>query len=614
MKRLIMAAVVLVAWAGCAELQEPAAERAPSFSQQQEESRLTSSGNLTGAGTANMAAQKWFDITIDAGATLKPNAPINLTVVYRARFATPEADLRIMLPEVETAKLTAWDQNYKVQPGVVIPARLESSSGFAAGGEVTQSVDLVIPAPGIYRVVASAESKKVRPDEITGLAQPVVHEAAWLLVDETGGRVLQRFDRNSVPSRFRPQPGPFREPLALQERVGRKKPGTEYLCGPPLVCLRVSYFDPDLDTYVGTPGVAYKYTSDTVFALPDEHIPPDTIDDPLPPPPVTGYAGEDGVFYVPCPTTGPFFEQYFSGSASFDNSRARIIPNTTAGGFKIWPGDCGHWLVIDVPADEGRTWTNAMHTIKNSRALMNARGKLDIEVNGPGNSTCGWVNFYQRILVVNVDLLDCIWGGFGVFAFPHEYGHAVHDTLGGGQARPVTDCSQHYPGWPAESFTCAYNEGWAHYHGLVTVPTSVFPPDIITPHELAIESNYENNRFYALGLDGSLDEGPVMSFFYDLFDGGSGESHDLIDLDIQDVLTVMNDCKVLVSGVWIQPPAGIDHLIWCLENGVDTDITGGDDYFTARSVHPTAENQSDHYWDETHVRKLWLKNLYNVDG
>lgn len=76
----------------------------------------------------------------------------------------------------------------------------------------------------------------------------------------------------------------------------------------------------------------------------------------------------------------------------------------------------------------------------------------------------------------------------------------------------------------------------------------------------------------------------------------------------------MDSCQVLVSGSWIQPITGIDHLIWCLGNQVDSDITGGNDYFSARDVHPTSEDQGDHNWNETHVRKMWLKNPYNVTG
>lgn len=550
-----------------------------------------------------MAAQKWFDITISAGATLRSNTRINLTVVYRARFATPAADLRVMLPEVETAKLTAWDQNYRVRPGVVIPAKAESRSSFAAGGTVTQSVDVVIPAPGIYRVVASAESKKVRPDETTALAQTVVHETLWLLVDETGGRVLQRFDRNAVPVGFRQQPGPFRKLRSGQPSPGQDRSGnpaaslvqSSSSCGANEVCLEVSYLDADLKTYVATPEVAYEYTiydgqSGEAEASGE------------------GEADEDGEFDVGCPSLG----DDVSGTTSFNNAMMKIVPNTKAGHFSISTGDCGHTLDVHVSADEGRTWTNAWHSIENSRAEMNSRTKVNIEVNGVGNTRkCDW-NLIDTIRLVNADV-DCIWGGLGVFAFAHEYGHAVHEELGGGTAILGNGCATHYPGSPAETFPCAYNEGWANYHALITLPTSVYPSSKITPDPRAIESKYENNTYYSSGLDGSLDEGPVMSFFYDLFDGGSGESHDLLDLDVQDVLTVMGNCQVRVSGSWIAP-TGIDHLIWCLENGVDSDITGGDDYFTTRTVHPTEENQSDHSWNETHVRKLWLKNLYNVNG
>ena len=322
-----------------------------------------------------------------------------------------------------------------------------------------------------------------------------------------------------------------------------------------------------------------------------------------------GYTDGDGTFELGCPSVG----EDVSGSVSLDNSVARIVPNTTAGTFNVGLGDCGHTLDVVVSADEGRTWTNAMYSIDNSRDHMNSRSRVDIEVNGQGNTTrCEWVAETNTIRLVN-SAADCIWGGFGVFAFPHEYGHAVHEELGGETPKIGTGCSNHYPGTPVETFPCAYNEGWANYHALITLPTEVYPASKITPDPRAIESKYENNSFYSSGMDGSLDEGPVMSFFYDLFDGGSGESHDLLNLDVQDVLSVMGSCKVQVSGSWIRP-TGIDHLIWCLENQVDSDITGGDDYFTARGVHPTSENQGNHSWNEAHVRKLWLKNLYNVNG
>ena len=547
-----------------------------------------------------MAARKWFDITIDADGTLKPDQKIDLTITYEAIFATTDADISVMLPEVENAKLSAWDEDYKVRTGTRLPVKLESNSAFSAGGAVTQSVDFSVEEPGIYSVIASAKSKKVRADETTALVQPVVHEILWLLVDETDGRVLDGYDPDAIPEGYRRQPGPFR----------KVRPGTEAgedgqglaasfassaSCGSNEVCVEVSYFDSDLETPLAVPDVYYEYTiADGQTGYVDYRA--------------EGYTEEDGVFKLGCPSVG----EDVSGSVSLDNSVARIVPNARAGSFNVGPGDCGHTLDIVVSADEGRTWTNAIYSIENSRALMNSRSKVNIEVNGAGNtSKCVWDRI-NTIRLVNADA-DCIWGGFGIFAFAHEYGHAVHEELGGGTAELGTGCGNHQPGSPTETFPCAYNEGWANYHGLITMPTSVYPPSVIPSDPRAIESKYENNTYYSSGLDGSRDEGPIMSFFYDLFDGGGGESHDLLDLDVQDVLTVMGNCEVRVSGSWIAP-TGIDHLIWCLENGVDSDITGGDDYFTTRSVHPTAENQSDHSWNETHVRKLWLKNLYNVNG
>lgn len=76
----------------------------------------------------------------------------------------------------------------------------------------------------------------------------------------------------------------------------------------------------------------------------------------------------------------------------------------------------------------------------------------------------------------------------------------------------------------------------------------------------------------------------------------------------------MKDCGVRSGGSSWNSPDGIDHLIWCLENQVDTAITNGDDYFQERESHPTQENQNDHSWDEDHIRTMWLMNLYDENA
>ena len=100
---------------------------------------------------------------------------------YEAIFATPGAEISVMLPEVENARRSAWNEDYRVRTGTPLPARLASNSAFSAGGAVTRSLDFAVEEPGIYSVIASAKSKKLRADETAAPVQPVVHEVLWLV-------------------------------------------------------------------------------------------------------------------------------------------------------------------------------------------------------------------------------------------------------------------------------------------------------------------------------------------------------------------------------------------------------------------------------------------------
>ncbi|WP_419167879.1 hypothetical protein [Candidatus Palauibacter sp.] len=145
--------------------------------------------------------------------------------------------------------------------------------------------------------------------------------------------------------------------------------------------------DSDLGTSVGMPDVYYEYT---IVDGQTGNVEREA----------EGYTDEDGIFELGCPSVG----EEVSGSASLDNSVARIVPNTGAGGFNFGLGDRGYTLDIVVSPDEGRTWTNAMYSIGNSRDQMNSRSKLDIEVNGPGNTDeCEWEDGINTIQLVNPD-------------------------------------------------------------------------------------------------------------------------------------------------------------------------------------------------------------------
>ncbi len=554
-----------------------------------------------------MAARKWFDLSINASGALKPDQPINPSVTYTANFATTDADLRVTLPEVESAKLSDWGQAYKTPLGIQLPAKLESSQGFSAGGQVTQTTSFSIPAAGIYRVHASARSEKVQADETTNRTQPATHAVVWLLVEETGGRILEDFDPDAVPDGFYRQPGPFREVSTGEPKPTQAgfsalvEPAVELIrklfgaqsCGSGEVCISFVYYDMDLNGNRAIPGIYYEYE---IVDGPDDYEDSGS-----------GYADSEGTAEVSCPVYGARGD----GTAIFRDSKARVVPLANSS-FDFGHGDCGEELQYQLRSLESRTWVIAWHSIRDAEELFPSRSTVTIKVNPPRlpEEGCNFLTGEEAIRIVEDANWDCIWGGYGIFVFSHEYGHAVHDELLGDVAWFDQDiCRNHAPNVVVD-LGCAYNEGWADYFGMKT-QTTVYANDI-DPDPRFTETILEGNSYYRAGEDGSLDEGTVAAFFYDLLDAAD-EGHDSLSISAEDLYEVMDDCEVREGSEWVSP-GGIDHLIWCLEADVDSSITGGDDYFPTRDPHPTQENQSNHAWVEGHVRLLWLKNLYGEGG
>ena len=605
MKRSIMAITGLVALIGCSDLDGPDVEREPRVSRQPQETRVAASRVQDQEGpkrTSNMAARSWFDIEFDVDGALKPETPIHLTVTYTANFSTHAADLRITLPEVEYAKLSDWGQEYETPPGIQLPATVKSSHPFAAEGNFEHRTEFSVPVAGIYRVHATAESGKLHADEIKERAQPTTHETAWLLVTETGGRVLDDFDPAVVPNGFYRQPGPFRkidpgEPKPSQAGVGAfLAPLARNLfgslsCPSDKVCIRFVYYDNDLNGTHTLRNLRYNWK---FVNLPEGATAKSG----------SGVSDSQGRIRVACPD----FSAQGAGTVSFDDAKAKIVPRTDHT-FSWGHGDCGEELDVTLPSREGRTWVNAWHSIRNSEQKFVTRRKMRIQVNPPGETRCGYLPAPDVIRVIQNGRWRCIWGSYGLFVLPHEYGHALHEKSLGGVAAIDTTCYTHYP-HTREALGCAYNEGWADYYALAVRPT-VFGSAVPWLSDYS-DKKFGDNEYYETGYDGAHYSGIITAFFYDLFDDTS-EPHDSLDLDEETVTRMMGRCKVKEGTTWISP-TGIDHLIWCLEAQVDTVITGGDDYFTTRDPDPTDQNQSDHGWNEDHIRTLWLKNLYNVDG
>lgn len=128
--------------------------------------------------------------------------------------------------------------------------------------------------------------------------------------------------------------------------------------------------------------------------------------------------------------------------------------------------------------------------------------------------------------------------------------------------------------------------------------------------EDSVEANFwlEEN-----GGDGAIQEGAVAAVFWDITDA-SNESHDALDAPGSYVASVVKSCEVRESGSWIDRN-GIDHLVYCFENVVDSAITSNATYFPTRSTDPADQRETASEpsgWSKTRIRNIWLRNLYDV--
>lgn len=114
------------------------------------------------------------------------------------------------------------------------------------------------------------------------------------------------------------------------------------------------------------------------------------------------------------------------------------------------------------------------------------------------------------------------------------------------------------------------------------------------------------------GSDGTVIQGAIASFLYDLVDvnDGSPNDNDGVSLGGDYVLDAFVDCEVLNGSDWILH-TGIDHIIYCLEGGVDVSLRT---LMTATPLHPlpVAERWANDaaLADTAGVRRMWRRNLF----
>ncbi len=204
---------------------------------------------------------------------------------------------------------------------------------------------------------------------------------------------------------------------------------------------------------------------------------------------------------------------------------------------------------------------------------------------------------------------------FGIFTFAHEYGHAVHDKALGGIAAYGACPDSHYVDG-AYNLGCAWKEGFADFHAAYT------RREVLTSGGFA-DHEFESNQFYQ-GGDGSIIEGSVAAFLYDLVDGPNDPDGPTNQPDGDDdavqypgsyLGTLMRTCLITQFGGVIRGENGIDDLIYCLERQVDPAVKNSSIYFVTRPANLEAVGESESAteptnWSQSAIRALWTHNLY----
>jgi len=462
-----------------------------------------------------------------------------------------------------------------------LPSAVEVRQQIASRQTVNRTKRIMIEEPGYYRILATAHAPEAPATAENGKwIDNFTSEILWVYVSETGGRITDRFTPDVLPDDARKQPGPltmkheaFR--FTTSSAVEGSSKVTTSSSGP--IDLTVNYVE---------------VLSSTVRPVDDAKVDV-TMYEAQNDQAVNGYSRDtdaQGRVTLSCPGYGYYaIARVYADNADVDvndtNSQEMAV-------YHFDDTDCGDAVSISADSRVAHTYMEMNDAIDASRSFFgHSRGEVHVLV-GPDGS------YYSRGEDrIYIEESDATGGSFDNFIISHEYGHALHEkglggNEGGGCPRP------HYLGG-AHNLTCAFSEGFANYHGVVTVDNYIRD---------RIESNYyypgRSNVSTSTPLDdGSIIEGAVAAFLYDLTDPAD-ESHDNLNFPGSYVADIIETCKV--NGVRAD---GVDQLITCFQKYT----VNYNDYFPNRSSTPwgwTEGATEPLGWNRTDIRKLWYMNLY----
>lgn len=557
------------------------------------------------------------DVEIFAAGSLRPGVPIVVTARLAGRVSATDVRFtleRLDLPAASRAanqgRSHATLRNWQGGLGVAASTSLESS--------------ITYDAPGYYRVLATATAAPVErlPDGTTVLNS--ASRVLWLLVTPEGGRLTNGWDSTVVDPAFRfeygaygvrfPRPRP--RPAGTVEGLAMGSQAT--------VQGSVKYHDFLLNQNVGIRG---GQLSVVCFGRSS----PEVLEWDLFEGPSVSTVSSNGDFTVVCPDGFEYAEGEYTMQGLVSVGKGKN--GASVGSFlAAFTGTAGNLLLVnnDVAGSSFSIMEEfvpqAFTKFGRSRSSMLIWASdiyddpdVDISYCHPdfGCST-------EVVLMKNPGA----FGEDGVFVVMHEYGHG-YQYEGIEKWQLPTGCpNPHFPGTET-TLTCALTEGFADFFSAWVGGSKIFQ------NQRYSDFRAEDNPDRMVG-NGSIVEGAVSGFLYDLVDGPSdpngpqnesGTDDDQVTWPGNLIVQVFQSCALrdASTGIWDTKLGGIDQFIYCLDT---PDLSPPFDPQTA--INPTTQQRYfatgrlynqitvsatlPPTWDKAYFRQLWLFNLYNQGG
>ena len=588
----------------------------------------------TGAGKLGApASMDRFSVDVRASGSFRPGQPIQITVTGAARLSTGNTTVQLLLPEVAAAERGGWSR-MEYGPGGAVQPALVARQAMSRGQSLTRTANITIPRPGYYQVIATVvQSEETPTDEQpadNALVQNVAHDEIWIWVSESGGRATESFEPNRIPESMHRVPGPLtpvtqapptaRTDAAEGPRTQRAvatRPRASHAPISGWVDIHAMYMNQDIknpdNTYGALrpiPNARYEFIVYNRLGTQVQIAPGDT--------------DAQGLAYMQCYSDANGWGRY-KLKVYLDNTRVtmaeQLVLETQVRDFATTCGTVANEQALtgNLPKERAHVFQNLDRAIRNADAFFGRqRGDITVAMSSTHSySTYEWGTAARRLIIATNPAAGYggqIWGTFGAFVQAHEYGHAYHNDVLGGVERyyynpyPTPVCpSLHY----MQDYTnlqCALAEGFADYFAVSALPGGT--GKVQTDMEAAIYSPSATNTFQKpAGSNGSIIEGAVASFFYDITDPAN-ETHDQTQYPGTYVAEIVRSCQVY-AGAW-RMNNGVDDIAYCFLGTIYDK-----ERFTTRSPAPTGVSETatepeiydTRFWK---IRKNYMKNLFGV--